>query len=284
MGLRDVKPLYVKSCAKTSSDYKDSPPSGFDADLKRQWAKHHLEALKSRIERFCNDYPCEVRAQENLETGFIQIETIHPPILKAIETTLELSNFVSCLRSSLDQLSWQLARLSGKRPGREVYFPICEINSIDAQVRIAKATFGIPDEAIAVVKSFQPYHAGDAYKSTHLWRLNTLWNIDKHRHLSAFSTTTNWQYCLRNGYREGDALPIVQVDNCTVVTLPIAYKDEVEFNPHLTGDVSFFDDFEGIDIGLSDLIDIYEFVANEVLPAFTRFFPNPKIGGQSPQS
>lgn len=280
MALRDTKPLYVKCSANTASDYKESPPSGFDADLKKQWAKHHLEALKDRIEKFCNDYPCEVRAKEDIEGGFIQIETVHPPILKAIETTLELGNFVNCLRSSLDQLTWQLARMSGKRPGREIHFPICEQNTIDSQVRIAKATFGVPDEAIAVIKSFQPYHAGDAYKSTPLWRLNTLWNIDKHRHLSAFSTVTNWQYCLRNGYRDGDTLPIVQVDDCTVMRLPIAYKDEVEFNPHLTSDVRFFDDFEEIDIGLIDLIDIYEFVANEVLPAFTRFFPSPEINGK----
>ena len=58
------------------------------------------------------------------------------------------------------------------------------------------------------------------------------------------------------------------------MTLPITYKSELEFNPALTSELSFFDDFEGVDVGYSDLVKIYEFVANVVSPAFSRFFPN----------
>jgi hypothetical protein len=272
MSLSDVKPMYIRSSGRTARATNPLPPSGFDPDLKRQWAKKHLDALQFQIERFCNLHPYEIVAEENLEAGLCFVKTIHPPILNAIEASLAFGDFISCLRASLDHLAWQLASLSGKRPSTAISFPICDQNTIDTQVRIAKATFGIPDEAIALVKSFQPYHAGDAYKST-------LWNIDKHRHISAFSTITTWQYCLREGYREGETLPIQQVDNCTIMTLPIAYKSELEFNPALTSDLRFCDDFEGIDVGYSDLVEIYEFVANEVLPAFSRFFPSSEITG-----
>jgi hypothetical protein len=269
--------MYVRSTGRTAGSKYPLPPSGYNSDLKRQWAQKHLETLQSHIERFCNDYPYEITGEENIEAGIIVLKTIHPPILKAVDASLAFGDFICCLRSSLDHLAWQLAGLSGKRPGREVFFPIYEQNTIDVQVKIAKATFGIPDEAIALIKSFQPYHAGGDNKSTHLWRLNTLWSIDKHRHISAFSTMTTWQYCLRNGYREGKTLPIEQIDNCTIMTLPITYKGEVEFNPEVTSDLRFIDDFEDIDVGLKDLVEIYEYVANAVLPAFSRFFPDADV-------
>jgi hypothetical protein len=155
MSLSDVTPMYVRSTGRTAGSKYPLPPSGYNSDLKRQWAQKHLETVKSHIERFCNDYPYEITGEENIEAGIILLKTIHPPILKAVDASLAFGDFISCLRSSLDHLAWQLASLSGKRPGREVFFPIYEQNTIDVQVKIARATFGIPDEAIALIKSFQ---------------------------------------------------------------------------------------------------------------------------------
>jgi hypothetical protein len=281
MDLRAEKPLYIRALGRTAGSANPSLPSNFDPDLKRQWAKKHLEALEAEIQRFCNANPYEVRASEDFDAGVIRIETVHPPFDKALEALLAFGDFVSCLRASLDHLAWQLASIGGKRPGTGIFFPVTEQNTIDTQVRIAKATFGISDDAIAIIKSFQPYHAGDAYKSTHLWRLNTLWNIDKHRHVSAVSTSTTWQYCLRNGYREGATLPLKVFNNCTVMTLPLSYKSEVEFNPAMTAELRFFDDFEGIEVGYSDLVEIYDFVTNNILPAFAGFFSQTEVTRKS---
>jgi len=280
MPIFEGQPLFVRSLASSSGPSLPAA-SPFDPDIKRQWAKKHLDELQTRIKAFCDSHPCEVLGEENLDAGFIQITTVHPPILNplALEAALALGDFVNCLRGALDHLAWQLSCISGKRPSREICFPIYEQNTIDIQIRITKATFGIPDDAITIIKSFQPYHAGKDFKSNHLWRLNTLWNIDKHRHIAPTSTFTTWQYCLRNGYRDGDTLPIEQFDNRTILTLPIAYKGELDFNTDLTGELRFSDALEGIDVGPSELIEMYEFVANEVLPAFSRFFPVPEVSG-----
>jgi hypothetical protein len=63
--------------------------------------------------------------------------------------------------------------------------------------------------------------------------------------------------------------------------LPIASKDYVDFNPDRRIDLRFYDEREGIDLGYQDLVEMYDFVANSVLPAFAGFFPQPEIPGQS---
>jgi hypothetical protein len=250
------------------------PPSLFEPDLKRQWAKKHLDSLKSEIDTFNQRHPYEIVTEEELNTSTYVIRIVHPPLLEALQAVLTFGDFVSCLRASLDYLAWQLALLNGTWPTRETCFPICEKNTVDAQVKIAKATFGIPDPAIAVMKSLQPYQSGDAYKSSHLWRLNMLWNIDKHRHISAFSVLPAWQFCLREGYGGGGVLSTEQINNCTVMRLPIAAKDHVEFNTNRQADLRFFDQREGIDLGYQELVEMYDFVTNSVLPAFSDFFPS----------
>jgi hypothetical protein len=55
----------------------------------------------------------------------------------------------------------------------------------------------------------------------------------------------------------------------------IADKDYVEFNPEgLTPALRFVDSQEGIDVGYPDIVEIYEFVNAQVLPAFVGFLPD----------
>jgi hypothetical protein len=282
LSARDLTATTILRQTRRSYDFlMPIPPSLFEPDLKRQWAKKHLDSLKSEIDTFNQRHPYEIVTEEEPNTGTYIIRIVHPPLLEALPAVLTFGDFVSCLRASLDYLAWQLALLNGTWPTRETCFPICDRNTVDAQVRIAKATFGIPDPAIAVIKSLQPYHFGDAYKSTHLWRLNTLWNIDKHRHISAFSVLPAWQFCLRESYDGGGVLSTEQIDNCTVMRLPIAAKDHVEFNTNRQVDLRFLDQREGIDLGYQDLVEVYDFVTNSVLPAFSGFFPTLEMTGQS---
>jgi hypothetical protein len=240
-----------------------------------------LEFLKSEIERFNKLYPYEILPEDDMKAGHYVVKIVHPPIMRAIETVLAFGDFIATLRSSLDYVAWQLALLSTPSPSREVCFPICEKNTIDTQVRIAKATFGIPDPAIAIMKSFQPYHCGDDYKSSHLWRLNKLWNLDKHCHISAFTAVPQWQIHLRESYAGGGEIITEQIDNCTIVRLPLATKDHVEFNSDRTVELQFFDHREGIVVRYQDLVEIYDFVAGTVIPAFAGFFQNSEVSGQS---
>jgi hypothetical protein len=61
---------------------------------------------------------------------------------------------------------------------------------------------------------------------------------------------------------------------------PLADKSKVEFNPNVGMKVRFIDKESGLDIGFSDLVEIYDFVADTVFPAFAGFFPQPVIPGQ----
>ncbi|MFZ0662949.1 MAG: hypothetical protein WAM66_09680 [Acidobacteriaceae bacterium] len=279
MQFEDGKPLYIRGVVRQLGAQGPIPPSLFEPELKCQWAKMHLESLKAEIERFNHDYPYQILPEVDSQARQYVIRIIHPRILQALDAVRVFGDFLACLRSSLDCLAWQLALLSGDWPGRDTSFPICGRNTVETQVRIAKTTFGIPDDAVTIMKSFQPYRSGDAYKSNHLWRLNMLGNIQKHRHISAFAALPQWQIRIREGYPREWTLPFPgeQIDNCTVMRLPLAAKNYVDFNPELPVDLRFYDEREGVDVGYDDLFDIYEFIAEEVIPAFARFFPRPEI-------
>ena len=281
MRLDGSQPLYIRGVVQQTGTHGPALPSLFEPNLKTAWAKKHLESLKAEIDRFNQLHPYEIVSEDDTNTGHYIVKIVHPPIMRALEVVLALGDFIACLRSSLDYVAWQLALLTTPTPSREVCFPICEKNTVDTQVKIAKATFGIPDPAIAVMKSFQPYHCGEAYKSTHLWRLNMLWNLDKHRHISAFTAVPQWQILVRKGYSGGGEVTQEQIENCTIMRFPVAAKDHMEFNPEKGIQLQFFDPREGINIGYQDLVEICDFVAETVIPAFAGFFSPPEIPGKS---
>jgi hypothetical protein len=243
----------------------------FDPNLKLQWAKKHLDSLQSEIALFEQSQTCKVSTEEDIANGFYVIRVEFPDDPRQFAIALICGDFVNCLRSSLDHLAWQLALFTSNKPSRDICFPIIEKDSLDAQLRITRVTYGIPDEAVSVMKSFQPYHAGDNFKTSHLWRLNTLWNIDKHRHLAPHGVFTDWLY-----NTPPEALKVMRnepLDYGYKVILPIAFKDQVKLNPNPSGARFYFGERpEGTETGVPDLVDMYEFVANTVLPAFTRFF------------
>ena len=245
-------------------------PSLFDPNLKLQWAKKHLDLLGERISIFKKANKCVLSTYEDLENGWYVIRTTFPDDPAQFVIALTAGDFIVTLRSSLDHLIWQLALFGGDTPGRDTCFPVCEKESLDTQVRIIKSTYGIPDGAISVVKALQPYHSGDNYKSTHLWRLNQLWNIDKHRHIAHHGVLSGWQFKTPGGH----PVECIEVDNGCEMRIPLAFKDKVELNPNI-GEVDFFfgDRSEGLSMDHAGLVEMYEFIAAKVFPAFASFFP-----------
>jgi hypothetical protein len=240
--------------------------SNLDPHLKLSRAKLHLDALDQEVRLFKQSEPHRITTEEDEDGGWYIVKIEH---LKDISLGVALiaGDFISCLRSSLDHLAWQLATLTTDSPSRDISFPICEKDSLDTQIRIVKATYGIPDAAVAIMKQFQPYNSGDAYKSTHLWRLNKLWNIDKHRHILLRGVPTDWVFRLDGGGN----VTIEQLNNGNMVKIPIASKKNVVLNPQCGVDVEFGSTDEGLVVTLKDFIDMYNFVGNEILPAFIPF-------------
>ena len=244
-------------------------PSLFDPNLKLQWAKEHLDALDRELALLKQSNTQRLSTEDDLENGWYIVRVDFPSNPRQFTVALISGDFISCLRSSLDHLAWQLALLTTDTPSRDICFPICEKNSLDTQLRIVKSTYGIPDAAVSIMKSLQPYNSGDAYKSTHLWRLNKLWNVDKHRHIMPHEVVTDWLF-------QCDAAIDVMTESFEdggVMKFPLAFKDKVKLNPDVGTDVVFGGRKEGFTMSFGDFVAIYEFVANSVMPAFASFFP-----------
>jgi hypothetical protein len=251
-------------------------PSLFDPDLKKQWAKVRLDELATEAVIIQELNKPKFSSEDDLENGryVFRFEEMHD--MRAFQAALRAGDFIANLRSALDHLAWQLALLGGAMPTIEICFPICEVNNSASRRFFNKCTLGIPTAAVAVIESFQPYHLGSDYRSTHLWRLNKLWNIDKHRHLTPHSILPEWQF-----KTEGvSAISTRQLDNGVEFSVPIADKSKIAFNPSCSVEFTIQDRSEGIDIRIADLIEMHKFVAETVIPAFASFFPNPEMAGQ----
>lgn len=255
------------------------------ARFKVEWAKKHLDCLKGQVATLSKTGSNRISTYDDVEQGQYVIKIQHMSVPDFFRIILTTGDFVSSLRASLDHLAWQLALLTTPKPSGELAFPIFEKNTVDAQVRLAKITFGIPEPAIAIMKSMQPYHAGDDYKSTHLWRLNKLWNIDKHRHLAGFREIPDtWEFHV-SGIEGMENIPVntQQIGDQTIMRFPLSIKEQVQFNPNVKIEFEINETSEGLILGYKDLIDMYEFVDKTVFPAFAGFFPQTEIPGQPPK-
>jgi len=242
-------------------------PGLFDPDLKRQWAKKHLDELTREALVIQESNKPNIATEDDLQNDrfVIRVEILHDA--RVFQAALVAGDFISNLRACLDHLAWQLSLIGGN-PNTDICFPICERNNQDTRRYITKSTRGMPTGAVDLVKSLQPYHAAD-YRSTHLWRLNKLWNINKHRYITPHSVLTDWQFKTNGIERIEHKL----IDGVPVLLVPLGEKDKVEFNPDCGIKLTIYDQVEGFDIDIAGLTEMYEFVADTVLPSFAPFFP-----------
>jgi hypothetical protein len=231
-------------------------------------AKVHLDALSQFIKDWDELHSKSFSTQDDVESGEYIIE-IRPPDLD-VRGALIAGDFVSCLRSSLDHLAWQLAaKAINGPPSKRICFPIFGENTIDSQIAFTKSTFGIPEEAVAIIRSLQPYQSGNSYKLHYLWILNALWNIDKHRHIPFHSMITDFSFA------DGTPKPIRHstgpLNDHGKAFFRIADKPNVKFEP-VKSVIIFGDKQEGVAVNIENFRAIYEAVSEKIIPAFSRFF------------
>lgn len=245
--------------------------------LKVQRAKEHLDALDREARLFSKSDPYRISAQDDLERGqyIITVRLDEPPVRLA----LIAGDFIGCLRSSLDYLAWQLAFLTTTSPSEKVCFPVCEQDSTGTQGYIKVATKGICDRAVAIMKSLQPYNCGSAYKTSYLWMLNKLWNIDKHRHIALHSGVFDISFSGLPARMRPDS---EQLDDSFIMRFPLAAKDHMSLKPRLRVEMKFGDADEGIELSIKDFFDLYELVADKIIRRFARFFPQSPVRGNHP--
>jgi hypothetical protein len=180
---------------------------------------------------------------------------------------LIVGDFLYCLRSSLDQLVWQLAKAGGVAYPEGTQFPIFHCRN---EKRFDAYTFGVPAGAVGIIDSLQPYHGGTdrAIKSHLLWRLNALCNIDKHRRVPVNATVVDFNF--PDFPHELLHLAVFDHD-AEMVSVPLPLKRYMALDPAMPVNVVFGDSHEGIRCAFDGLEAIYEFVTYSVIPRFARF-------------
>jgi hypothetical protein len=240
-------------------------PSLTDAYLKTSRAKVHLDALGNELDMFRKSKPCSIFRKDNLKTGRYEIRVKVATTPDSIP--LILGDCLYCLRSSLDQAVWSLAKLRVPYP-EGTQFPILDTNNAKTRKTFSRYTANVPAGALRLIKSLQPYHRADP--SAHLlWRLNCLCNIDKHRRIPVHGDELIVHF---PGMRR-PLMRFVEFDHAQQMTsVPLAMKANMAFDPEVSFDVVFGDMSQGISCDFDGLTDIYNFVAKSVLPQFARFF------------
>lgn len=236
-----------------------------DPYLKTNRAKEHLDDLRERLRIFREDEPIRVTREDDVENQkyILRLKVKDVPE----KFPLIVGDFLFCVRSSLDQLVWALAKITLPYP-EGTQFPILDTRD---PKRFERQTRGVPAGAVTIIESLQPYHGGDvaALRSHLLWRLNLLCNIDKHRRIPAHKIITNINF--PDFPRE--LARLVEFDHDSgVVQVPLHLKSKMGFDPTGSINVTFGDSYEGIEREVAGLEAIYEFVANSVLPRFLSFF------------
>jgi hypothetical protein len=210
-------------------------------------ADEHLEAIQAKLLAYYDLDECLVtgKYEPNPDGRPATIEggLVNSPLIEHRLNTL-IGEFLHDTRSSLDHLARQLVLNSGGEPTRGTRFPLLTKPPTDEQGQRVPPCIagGINAAAQTVVGAAQPYHLAERYRTHPLWRLNKLWNIDKHRdviakgshtaiHLAnaerAFSFTTRLESTNEHGARllvvPGD--PAVDVNAHTTVQIAI-YEPE----------------------------------------------------------
>lgn len=238
-------------------------------------AKVHLDSLETEIRLFAERKPYrfiyndDVRSDQYVVQALFETPEIWP--IGAI-----LGDFVCCLRSALDHLVYGLANLHSGTPKTRLSFPIIS-KFVEKQTiaTIKQCTLGLPDDAVFIIESLQPYHAGSNYRESLFYKLDTLWSIDKHRHIPLHSGGMQFDFPLLA------VKHIVRgLDDGFEMRFPLSNKTDVNLDPHIITPIIFFgSDADGVKLGFSELAEIYEFIGYSVIPRFTRFYQQPKITG-----
>jgi hypothetical protein len=237
-----------------------------DPYLKTTRAKAHLDALRSDLDAFRESKPYsftfDVDADRSLYV--VKVELKDPPSHLA----LIVGDLFYCLRSSLDQLVYALAKLTTALP-KGTQFPIIDEFNKDNMQRFNRQTSGVPSEAREIIKSLQPYHGSNetAIRSHLLWRLNAICNLDKHRRIPIHSSRIDLSF--PNLPKSIEASLKFGPDT---ICVPLRYKNQMTVDPKVSFRLVFGDLNSGIECDVDGIAGIYHFVSDSVIPRFARFF------------
>jgi hypothetical protein len=232
---------------------------------KVDWAKHHLDLLDDEFEKFRLSDPQTVGTYQDVEKDeyWMFVETQPAPK----EIGLIAGDFVACLRASLDHLATALTMVETGIPSDRASFPVIGLNNSAARKSFTESVIGIPEDAVKVIDSFQPYHSGSDYITTKLWKLHRLWNIDKHRRIPVDSLSSNYKiHCPPDV-----PFQFLLGEDQHGIRFSRGNREKVYLECDPTSFVRLGDESEGVIVPHTDLREIYQYVSKEIMPAFKIF-------------
>jgi len=167
-----------------------------------RWTKEYLEAFEGEVRSYLDSKPYSVEVHVNRErteyTFRIRIRESPPDHWPFV-----ISDIVHNLRSTLDNLAFNLAGSPPGKRGESIQFPIIHPGRKGGRPvfdKVAKRELaGVHPDAIGIIEGVQPYHglrgARPPYRSPGPWPpyilsvLNHMSNVDKHRspHIGFFA-------------------------------------------------------------------------------------------------
>jgi hypothetical protein len=149
---------------------------GINAKLQR--VQDQIEQLSRDIASSCEDQRSLFSEELRLDIGDkIWIFRGETPIVP-IEYSIRLGEILYNLRSSLDQLIWQLVHANYKAPSHRNEFPIFDDESRFNNTMKTKLA-GVSQQSLTKIKKMQPFSKDNQWSA--LKTLHSLCNIDKHR-------------------------------------------------------------------------------------------------------
>ena len=148
-------------------------------------ADEELQLLNADISQLCDDQGKYINHEVLLNAGeqvwVFRGETPKVPI----RWFVRVGEIAYNLRSALDHLIWQLVLANGHNPGRHNTFPVVTSSSNWEGAR--GSLNGVSPRSEAQIKYLQPYTGGIGldFDVSNYSRLDSLCNIDKHRHLNS---------------------------------------------------------------------------------------------------
>jgi hypothetical protein len=277
--------------------------------LKLARSEEHLGALHNSMERFLQSQFYEPVAEANPERGvFIRVENVQEP---PPEWELLIGEFVYNVRSAVDHLAYELARLHLGDPlpvsiATSSEFPIFNngrdfrFGRRDKRGRRSRRPGvpgsglhkirGVSQPARTAIERLQPYHRRKNPGAGALWLLEELSNIDKHRQLHlTTSQVVGSRYGIEttaHGFelRGIKAFPCVIEKGATVAHLDIrglGPGEKMKVEAEIAADITF--DRASPSPVLRErsvravLFQIVAFVAGQVMPTLFPLFPGIEV-------
>jgi hypothetical protein len=234
---------------------------------------HHRNEANRLIQAFVKTKPYAMHIEFDPNVGerrWIIDSVLRQP---ALGISIATGDAIYNLRSALDHLAWQLVLRNGQQPSERTAFPISDKVGYWNRWWESK-TKGMSDPAIALIKTYQPCFQTHIYKAKWASWLESLCNIDKHRHLYLTLAGTSgglWSHPVPYGARwhihEGP------IEDGTVVA---ALETDADVGFGFFGDVAFGDPGPACnELVYPGLIALGVFVESVLEDFGSRFFDPP---------